>query len=395
VAVSDTLERRKAAQACGILEELDIDCWLIWVRETSLQADPALAFVCPVSFVWQTALLYTRSGERVALVGNFDAAGVPDGLFDRVVTYESAASGPLRRVLEELDPRRIAIDVSESDPACDGMGAGMRSLLARFLEGTPYAERLVSAEELIGKLRGRKLPEEVALISEAVRTTEEILDEIAREVRVGQTEIEIQRLVRRAMETRGVGHAWASDHNPAVDAGPDKPFGHGGPTGRRTRSGELLHFDFGVKVDGYCADLQRMLYFGEPEEIPEEVQAAFDAVSGAIVAAAAALRPGVRGHEVDAVARGHVTDLGYPEYMHALGHQLGRNAHDGGTLLGPRWERYGRTPEGVVEEGNVFTLELHVPTSMHGQVSLEEDVLVTSEGCRFLSVPQRRIRCVG
>jgi len=395
VAVNESLEGRKARQACGILDELNIDCWLIWVRETNQIVDPALPFVYPGAFVWQTALLLTRDGERIAIVGTFDAMGIPDGYFDRIITYDAAISGPLRAVLAEIDPTQIAIDVSENDVASDGMTAGMRTLLDRHLEHTPYAERLVSAEGLIGRLRGRKIPEEVERIREAVRITEEILDDLTSEARVGQTELEIQQRVHEAMARRGVGHAWASDHNPAVDAGPDKAFGHGGPTSGRTRSGHLLHTDFGVKANGYCSDLQRMYFFGKPEEIPAPVQTAFDTVLGAIDAAAAALQPGSIGYEIDAIARDHVTARGYPEYMHGLGHQVGRHAHDGGTILGPRWERYGATPEGLVEEGNVFTLELNVPTETHGQVSLEEDVLVTADGCEFLSRPQREIICVG
>lgn len=104
---------------------------------------------------------------------------------------------------------------------------------------------------------------------------------------------------------------------------------------------------------------------------------------------AAALRPGVKGFEVDAAAR-KVVEAGYPEFKHGLGHGLGRAVHDGGTLLGPRWPCYGRNTEAVVEAANVFTLELGVPTSA-GLVGLEEDVLVTAAGCEFLSSRQREI----
>ena len=395
VDVNRSLEELKADQACRVLDELGIDCWLIWVRETDQLVDPVLRFVHGGAFVWQTALLYTRSGSRIAVVGNFDAVGIREGLFDRVIPYDDAISTPLRDLLTELDPASIAIDVSESDVASDGMTAGMRALLDRYLEGTPYLDRFVPAEGLIGRLRGRKLPEEVARIREAVRETEEILEEIAGNLTAGQTEIEIHRAIHEAMDRRGVGNAWSSDHNPAVDAGPDKAFGHGGPTPGSTRAGHLLHFDFGVKKDSYCADLQRMYFFGGCEEIPETIQTAFDAVLGAIDAAAVVLRPGCLGYEIDAIAREYVTARGYPEYLHALGHQVGRNAHDGGVILGPRWERYGETPSGRVEEGNVFTLELNVPTKVYGQVSLEEDVLVTRDGCEFLSVQQRSIRCIG
>jgi Xaa-Pro aminopeptidase len=77
-------------------------------------------------------------------------------------------------------------------------------------------------------------------------------------------------------------------------------------------------------------------------------------------------------------------DAGYPEFKHGLGHGLGRAVHDGGTLLGPRWPCYGSMTQRAVEPGNVFTLELGVMTEA-GFVGLEEDVLVTTSGCEFLS----------
>jgi Xaa-Pro dipeptidase len=96
---------------------------------------------------------------------------------------------------------------------------------------------------------------------------------------------------------------------------------------------------------------------------------------------------------VDAAARATVVGAGYPEFKHGLGHGLGRAVHDGGTMLGPRWPCYGRNVEAVVEAGNVFTLELGVPTGA-GFVGLEEDVLVTAAGCEFLSSRQRDLMLV-
>lgn len=137
-----------------------------------------------------------------------------------------------------------------------------------------------------------------------------------------------------------------------------------------------------------------MFFFGSRSAIPEEVQTAFETVRDAIQEASRYISPGVLGYEVDALARKFVKDRGYEEYQHALGHQVGLRAHDGGTLLGPLWERYGNSPKGVVEAGNVFTLELYVTTSDYGQVSLEENILVTRSGCQFLSNPQSDLICI-
>jgi Xaa-Pro aminopeptidase len=393
--MTDRLEVLKARQALALLEELDLDCWLIWARETDEVMDPALRLVYGGSFVWPAALIHARDGRRLAVVGRFDAGGVPPDSVDRVIPYDHDIRPHLIGALGELDPRRIAIDASRADAGADGLTAGMRDLLCDHLAGTPFADRLVSAEDLIGKLRGRKLSLEVDRIRAAVRTTERIFEEVIPLLAVGQTEAQIHRLFHQRMASHGVSSAWSADHNPAVDAGPSKPFGHGGPTEGRTRAGHLLHFDFGVRSSGYCSDLQRMMFFGSPADVPQEVAHAFDTVRDAIARASEALRPGRTGAEIDAVARRFVSERGYPEFMHALGHQLGRAAHDGGTLLGPRWERYGASVDGYIEAGNVFTLELHVPTASYGQVSLEEDVLVTETGCEFLSTPQREVVCVG
>jgi Xaa-Pro aminopeptidase len=160
----------------------------------------------------------------------------------------------------------------------------------------------------------------------------------------------------------------------------------------RVEPGHLVHIDLGVKVEGYCSDMQRMWYVRRPGETapPEKVRTAFATVVRSIEAAAAALRPGVRGHEVDAAARQVVVGAGYPEYKHGTGHGLGRAVHDGGTMLGPCWPCYGRNPEGAVEAGNVYTLEPAVATEA-GHVGLEEDVLVTADGCEFLSSFQREL----
>ncbi len=125
---------------------------------------------------------------------------------------------------------------------------------------------------------------------------------------------------------------------------------------------------------------------------PPEVQQAFEVVYGAIKAGEAVLRPGAPGWQVDAAARKFIVDAGYPEYMHAFGHLLGRSAHDGATVLAPQWEKYAGICEMPVEPGNIFTLELHVPVPNRGLMSLEEDVLVTEDGVEYLSTPQTELR---
>jgi len=390
--------REKLDQAPAILAEHGIDVWLTLVRETLLTRDPSLDLVAGTYCAWQSAFLVSRSGERVAIVGRHDATSVEDlDAYDEVVPYDESIRPGLRGTIERLAPESIALNYSTSDPAADGLTHGLWLVLREALEGTPYVDRVASSAPVVNSLRGRKSASELARIRAAVDETEAILALVGAELRPGLEETEIAALFDAEVSRRGLGYAWEPSHCPAVNAGPDKDIGHSAPSELTTQRGQLLHCDFGVEKDGYCSDLQRVWYLlddGESEP-PLDIRTAWEAVWAAVDSGAAALRPGALGHEVDAAARARLVSAGFPEPKYALGHQLGRSAHDGGTILGPRWDRYGSSPLGTVEEGNVFTLEYGAPVPGRGYVGLEEDVLVTSDGIEWLSTPQRDLWLVG
>ncbi len=388
------LIQEKAAQAVGLLKELGLDLWLVFARESSLTPDPCLELVVGSSVTWHSAFLFSRTGKRIAIVGRFDADNVrATGAYDQVISYDESVRPILKQAVERLRPRSIAVNYSESDPAGDGLTHGLWRTLQETFSGTPYASRFSSAETLVGYLRGRKSPAEVGAIRSAIRATERIFREIGNSLKPGQTERAIANLVHSARKARGLGAAWEEAACPIVNAGPRSPVGHAFPGNFRARRGELLHMDLGLRRDGYCSDLQRVWYFLRPGEkrAPDDIRRAWEACWQALTAGAEALQVGAVGWEVDAAARQTLVRAGYPEYRHALGHQLGRVAHDGGTLLGPRWERYGRAPQGAVEAGQVYTLELGVAVPKRGFIGLEEDVLVTERGLEWLSRPQKSL----
>ena len=394
MAARHTLVHEKLDQAVEILREHEVDLWLTFVRETLLTSDPCLDLVAGTYCAWQSAFLVSAAGERIAIVGRFDSSGVEElGAYTEVIGYDESIRPVLRDAIERLAPRSIAVNYSESDPAADGLTHGLWLVLAETLAGTPYADRLVSSERIVNALRGRKSAVEVARVRAAIAATEEIFDGVTRMLATAMSETEIASAMHAEVARRELGYAWGKDHCPAVNAGPEKEVGHSAPGAFRTRRGDLLHIDFGVSRDDYCSDLQRVWYFlddGETEA-PDDVTRAWDALWASIDAGVSALRPGVAGWEVDAAARERLVAAGYPEPMYALGHQIGRSAHDGGTVLAPPWDRYGAAPFGVVEAGNVFTVEYGTAVAERGYVGLEEDLLVTPEGVEWLSTPQREL----
>ena len=387
-----SLVQEKVDQAVGILGEKGIDLWLTFVCETSAHADPVLPLIYgDEDLTWQSALILTRSGERIAIVGHLEAEAVRrNGAYSTVIPYHESLRPDLLQTLEQLNPRQIALNYSPDNVLADGLSHGLYLVLMSYLEGTPFAERIASAGGVIGALRGRKTPAEVARIEAAVQTTLAIFERTYDCARPGMTEGEIAAFMQAQLVELGVGPAWNIGHCPTVNAGPESAVGHIGPTGQRLARGQLLHIDFGVKQEAYCSDLQRMVYYLAPGETstPEPVQRGFETVVRSIQAAVAAMKPGVLGREVDAVARAVVTGAGYPEYKYGTGHQLGRLAHDGGAFMGPPWERYGDSPNQPLEAGQVFTVEPGLAVPGYGYVGLEEDVLVTDAGCRFLGPPQ-------
>jgi Xaa-Pro aminopeptidase len=269
----------------------------------------------------------------------------------------------------------------------------MYEFLCEYLKDTPYTERLVSAEPVINALRGRKTPTELERIRRAVEITDEIYKKTFDFIKVGMTEIEIGEYMHRLAREYGVGLSWPAENCPAVNSGPNSVVGHSGPTNIKVERGHLIHFDFGVKYEDYCSDIQRAVYVlreGETEA-PPEVQRGFLTVRTAIEKSREAMKVGVSGNAIDVIAREVLFDAGYPEYQHALGHQLGRVAHDGGALLGPLWEKYGDSPNQTLEAGQVFTIEPDLPVSNYGHIGLEEDVVMTEAGAEYIGEPQTEI----
>jgi Xaa-Pro aminopeptidase len=393
-----TLMQEKVNQAIEIMNEQQTDLWLTFVRETSGVRDPMLDFLIgPNDLTWPSALILTRQGEKLAIVGNLEKDAVMrTNVFDTVIGYDTAVSGPLRDTITRLHPDQIAVNTSRNNVHADGLTHAMYEILRDYLKDTPYAERLVSSEPIINAMRGRKTPEELERIRKAVEITDEIYKKAFDFIRVGMTEIEIGEYMHKLARDHNVGLAWPAENCPAVNSGPNSAVGHSGPTDIRVEPGHILHFDFGVKYQDYCSDIQRLVYVLREDEMeaPLEVQRGFITIRTAIEKAREAMNPGATGNSIDVIAREILLDAGYPEYQHALGHQLGRVAHDGGALLGPLWEKYGDDPKGKLEMGQVFTIEPGLAVPNYGYVALEEDVVMTEHGAEYIGEPQRELMLI-
>jgi Xaa-Pro aminopeptidase len=390
----NTIIKEKIEQAISILKEKNIDMWFTFVRESAYSKDPVMDIIVGTNVTWESVFTICKDGTYSAIIGSLDVANMKaQGVYEDVTGYVQSIKEPLLNLLNSKNPGSIALNYSKNSNIADGLTYGMYLILLDHLKGTGYEDKLISSEEIIAALRGRKSAAEIANLTESVNVTLSIYDEVTKFMKPGMTEQQVADFILSRVKEKGLETAWEEDQCPAVYTGPDSAGAHAEPTKRIIQKGHVLNIDFGVKINGYCSDLQRTWYFlrdGE-DKAPAEVQRGFDVIKDSIQLVADKLKPGVMGCEMDDIARNFIVKNGYPEYPHGLGHQVGRIAHDGGCGLFPRWERYGTIPFMKVEESQVYTIEPRLPVKDFGVATIEEEVLVTKDGCRYLSKPQKEL----
>lgn len=253
------------------------------------------------------------------------------------------------------------------------------SLIRDHLPGA----QIVAAEAVLLPARRRKDPAEVDAHRRAVRAAEAALAAVSAAVRAGMTERELCGLLTTALLTHG-GETVPIE--PLVQCGPNTSMPHGSTGSRSLASGDWLLFDFTTTVDGYFADITRTFVVGRPAD--ERQQLIYNTVQAANAVGRHTARPGVPCAAVDRAVRQVIVDAGFgPYFIHRTGHGLGLEVHeepnivDGNPL--------------VLAQGMVFTIEPGIYIPGWGGVRIEDNVVITQDGCESLTSFPRDLRIVG
>lgn len=388
------LIKEKIYQAKDLLKEFDIDCWITFVRESQINGDPTLAFLSPADVTWHSAFIISKDGRAHAIVGKYDQKTIEEtGAYDEVIGFVEGIKEPFQSYMKKLNPKIIALNYSEGSEIADGITHGMFLTMKNLLGEIGMENRITSAERLVSALRERKAGTEIKNIKAAIKNTEEIFELVTHFIKPGITEKEIAAFIKSEVEKRNLEYAWEPMVCPAVFTGPETAGAHYAPTDRKVEKGQILNMDFGVKFNGYCSDMQRTFYILKDDETkaPEDVMKGFNTIVNSIEQSKQAMKPGVQAVEIDAVARKIITQNGYDEFPHGLGHQVGRFSHDGTALLGPPWEKYAQKPFQKLEENMVFTIEPRLNVQDRGTATIEEMVRINTDGAEWLTNPQKDI----
>lgn len=255
-----------------------------------------------------------------------------------------------------------------------------------LIGGLPSAINLVPASGIVEPIKAIKEPQEIDAIRRACALVDEACTHITEIVKTGMTEAELAWRIEVYVRERG---AVRMGFDSIIGSGPNAAIIHGRAGNRGIGSSgepEFLLCDFGCEIDGYNSDITRTFVVGG--EPTERMQHIFNTVHQAQDAACNAIKPGVAGRDIDAIARGILDDAGYGNMPHNLGHGLGRLVHDAAGLLSP-------SSKLSLHENVVLTVEPGIYIEGYGAVRIEDDVLVTATGFERLTQYTRDLVVIG
>lgn len=265
-----------------------------------------------------------------------------------------------------------------------GAPLGIDDMTMRMFEGMALQAHAADVQ-LVGmgadllNIRAIKAADEVEMMRRAVQLSEQALEETLAQVRVGMDERDIAALLSERLQANG---AEGLSFSPLVLSGEKSALPHGTTGGRTVQDGEFLLFDFGGMAGSYPADITRTFVVGTPTE---EMQRIYNTVQAANAAARAVIRPGVTCDAVDRAARDVIEAAGYGEFFtHRTGHGLGLEVHE--------LPQIAAQVEQPLEAGMVFTVEPGIYVPNVGGVRIEDNIVVTADGCESLTTFARDLR---
>ncbi len=255
------------------------------------------------------------------------------------------------------------------------------ALFEQLQEGVVEVE-LVPLKEEMERLRGVKTSDEIAWIKGAIDIAEGAWEKSLEMVKPGTREDELALELEYIMK-RGGSEGVAFE--PIVASGPRSALPHAHPTSRKLDEGDLVLFDFGSRYHGYTSDETCTVILGRATQEQKRI---YQIVREAHDKALERVRPGITLAEIDAAARGHISEAGHGEHFgHGTGHGVGLAVHE--------WPVVGRDSPDVAEEGMIFTIEPGIYISGWGGVRIEDMVLVTSGGCEVLTKISKDLMTIG
>ena len=386
------------------LKAANVDAWLVVCRENN--NDPIADHIGGENAGGTAAFLFynDENGFHSEVFSPSGEATALDDLdiHDKVISVERGTSAVKIAVdfIKAKDFKTVAVNSSESNAMADGLSYVQRKEIETVLDD--YKDRLVSSTDVVYEWLSIKLPAEVAILRRAAQLTAEWQIEAYKQVIPGvSTDADIAKFLKQKIAEYGVSDGWAPDQNPNVNSGADR--GHSHATGKIIMPGDVIQIDFGIKVyNRWVTDIQRFAYVLKDGETkaPKDIQHYWDSGKAGNRAALAAMKPGVKGVDVDKAQRVLMEKAGSEYVMWSTGHPVGYVAHDVGPNLGGSQASHVRpASEKELKEGMTFAFDgFHSWKLEDGSlktISVEEMAVVKENSAEYLVAPQEELILIG
>ena len=298
------------------------------------------------------------SKERRVLLTDFrytiQAKELSAPAFEIIETSRAIATDEIAAVLKEMDVKKCAFE--------DGY-----LTVRAFNNYKELPVELVPMTPVIDCVRLVKNEYEIECLQKAQNIADEAFAELITKIHAGMTEKEVANELDHLLRLHGADE---NSFDTIVGSGPNGALCHATPGARKLKEGDLVVIDFGCKYNGYCSDMTRTIAIGEP---CDELKKIYGIVLRAQLAALDALKPNMSARELDAVARGVITDEGYgPCFGHSLGHGFGLDIHEA---------PYASTRSNdTLVPGSTITVEPGIYVEDLGGVRIEDDCVLTENG---------------
>lgn len=315
----------------------------------------------------ETAGILLVSMDRAVLVtdSRYDLQATREAPLFEIVCYRKELFAELPDILVSMGTRRLGFESVR-------MSCQQHRELTEELAKKGLSIELVSSRDLIEDQRICKDTLEIEAIRKALSLTESVFLDFIGTIAAGATEKALSWELEKRLRQAG---ADALSFPSIVAAGPNSALPHAIPTDRPIQPGEPILFDFGILLNGYCSDITRMAYIGEPDETYRNI---YSAVLEAQQKAIQFIRPEESTKSVDKVARSHIAAVGYGDnFGHGLGHGVGLAIHEA--------PRLSPLKESRLEPGMVTTVEPGIYIPEWGGIRLENMVVVTETGVEVLN----------
>jgi Xaa-Pro aminopeptidase len=240
---------------------------------------------------------------------------------------------------------------------------------------------LVAGDDIVAELRQVKDDGEIDAIRRAQALTDKTFAFILEKLKPGLSEQEVAWEMEVYMRKNGAeGLAFPV----MVGSGPNSALPHHDTGSRALQDGEYVLFDFGAKIDGYCADMTRTVFLGSPSDKHREV---YDVVRSAQQACLDHLKANIEGKGADQVTRDVITEAGYGDHFgHGTGHGVGLEVHESPGM--------GPLRDSMLVEKAVVTVEPGVYIEGWGGVRIEDIVVLEADGITNLTGTPKDFLCL-